>query len=304
MFDWSDLRHFLAVAREGSTLAAAKALGVSQSTVHRRLAALEARLGRPLVERHPTGYRLTKLGQEMRLYAERVETAVTDFERHFASSDPDLVGTVRVECPATAAHRLMKSSLLDTFHARYPGLRVEFVLFGRFLDLAKGEADLAIRHVAPHDEALVGRKITDVPWAVFASRSYVERHGRPGRVEDIEDHPVIEFVGAIANLPAAPWMRSVAPRAAIAACSDNLVAVLLAVKSGVGLAALPVPLAEPESDLVAVLGPLPELTHPFYLVMHRDMRRTPRVRAFSDFVTAEIKTFRLALSGQGKRQKQ
>jgi DNA-binding transcriptional LysR family regulator len=97
---------------------------------------------------------------------------------------------------------------------------------------------------------------------VLASRSYVERHGRPGRVEDIEGHPVIEFVGAIANLPAAPWMRSVAPRAAIAARSDNLVAVLLAVKSGVGLAALPVPLAKPESDLVAVLGPLPELTHP------------------------------------------
>jgi DNA-binding transcriptional LysR family regulator len=115
---------------------------------------------------------------------------------------------------------------------------------------------------------------------------------------------VIEFVGAIANLPAAPWMRSVAPRAAIAARSDNLVAVLLAVKSGVGLAALPVPLAEPESDPVAVLGPLPELTHPFYLVMHRDMRHTPRVRAFSDFVTAEIKTFRLVLSGEAKRQKQ
>jgi DNA-binding transcriptional LysR family regulator len=148
MFDWSDLRHFLAVARDGSTLAAAKALGVSPSTVQRRLAALEPRLGRRLVERHATGYRLTKLGQEMRLYAERVETAVTDFERHFASSDPDLVGAVRVECPGTAAHRLMKSSLLDTFHARYPGLRVEFVLFGRFLDLAKGEADLAIRHVA------------------------------------------------------------------------------------------------------------------------------------------------------------
>jgi DNA-binding transcriptional LysR family regulator len=227
---------------------------------------------------------------------------VTDFERHFASRDPDLVGTVRVECPGTVAHRLMKSPLLDTFHKRYPGLRVEIVLFGRFLDLAKGEADLAIRHVAPQDEALVGRKIADVPWAVFASRSYVERHGRPCRVEDIESHPLIEFVGAIENLPAAPWMRSVAPHAPIAARSNNLVAVLLAVKSGVGLAALPVPLAQHETDLVAVLGPLPELTHPFYLVMHRDMRQTPRVRAFFDFVTAEIKTFRLVLSGEAKRK--
>jgi DNA-binding transcriptional LysR family regulator len=77
MFEWSDLKHFLAVAREGSTLAAAKALGVSQSTVHRRLMALEARLGRRLVERQPTGYRLTKLGEEMWPYAERVGTTVT-----------------------------------------------------------------------------------------------------------------------------------------------------------------------------------------------------------------------------------
>jgi DNA-binding transcriptional LysR family regulator len=99
-------------------------------------------------------------------------------------------------------------------------------------------------------------------------------------------------------------MRSVAPHAAIAARSDNLVAVLLAVKSGVGLATLPVPLAASESDLVAVLGPLPELTNPFYLVMHRDMRHTPRVRAFFDFVTAEIKTFRRVLSGEAERRKQ
>jgi DNA-binding transcriptional LysR family regulator len=303
MFEWSDLRHFLAVAREGSTLAAAKALGVSQSTVHRRIAALEARLGRSLVHRHQNGYRLTKLGEEMLPHAERVETSVADFERHFASRDPDLVGTVRVECPATAANRLMKSPLLESFHARYPGLRVEFVLFGRFLDLGKGEADLAIRQGAPEDEALVARKIADVQWAVFASRSYVERHGQPLRPEDIQEHPVVQFDGAIAWHPSSAWLRSVAPRAPIAARSNSLAAVLLAVKSGVGLAPLPVPFAEHESDLVAVIGPFPELTYPFYLVMHRDMRRTPRVRAFFDFVTAEIKTVRLVLSGNAGRRR-
>src|ERR1700687_5544206 len=121
MFDWNDLRYFLAVARNGSTLAAAKALGLSQSTVHRRLAALEGRLGRRLVHRHPTGYRLTELGEELRPYAESVEASVGGFERHFVSSDPSHIGTVRVTCPASAAHRLMRSQLLDKFHERYPG---------------------------------------------------------------------------------------------------------------------------------------------------------------------------------------
>jgi DNA-binding transcriptional LysR family regulator len=298
VIDWSDLRYFLAVAREGSTLAAAKALGINQSTVHRRLAALEAQLGRLLVERHPTGYRLTKLGEEMRPYAAGVEAAVADFERHLASCDNGLVGTVRVTCPPTAAHRLMKSPLLDTFHSRYPGLRVEFVMSDQFLDLTKGEADLAIRQGAPHEKALIGRRIADVPWAVFASRSYIERHERPDRPEHIEQHRVVEFEGVLINHPAARWMRSVAPHAVIAARGNSMPAVLLAVKSGAGLAPLPVPLAERENDLVAVLGPLPELTFPFYLVMHRDMRRTPRVRAFVDFIIAEIKTVRPLLSGR------
>src|SRR6476620_7303982 len=106
MLDWNDVRHFLAVARHGSTLAAAKALGVNQSTVHRRLCELERRLGRRLVDRHPTGYRLTEVGKDLRALAERMETAAQDFERRAASSDADLIGTVRVTCPETVGYRI------------------------------------------------------------------------------------------------------------------------------------------------------------------------------------------------------
>ena len=304
MLEWSDLRHFLAVARNGSTLAAAKALGVSQSTVHRRISALESYLGRRLVQRRPTGYRLTKLGEEMRPLAERVEASVVDFERQIASRDPDLVGTVRVACPATAANRLMKSGVLDKFHARFPGLRVEFLMTEDFIDLGKGEADLAIRQGAPEDKALVIRRISDVPWAVFASSAYIARHGRPGRPEDIKDHFIVAFDGLLTEHAAARWMRSVAPGAVSAARGNSVPEVLLAVKSGVALAPLPMPLAAGDTDLVLVLGPSPELTFPFFLVTHRDMKDTPRVRAFMNFVTDELKTFRQILSGSGSRLKQ
>jgi len=304
MLEWSDLRHFLAVARNGSTLAAAKTLGVSQSTVHRRVSALESYLGRRLVQRHPTGYRLTKLGEEMRPLAERVETSVADFERRIASRDPDLVGTVRIGCPATAANRLMKSGVLDKFHARFPGLRIEFLMSEDFVDLGKGEADLAIRQGAPQDKALIIRRIADVPWAVFASNAYIMRHGRPGRPENIKDHFIVEFDGLLAEHAAGRWMRSVAPGAVSAARGNSVPEVLLAVKSGVALAPLPMPLAASDTDLVLVLGPRPELTFPFFLVTHRDMNDTPRVRAFMNFVTDELKTFRQILSGNGSRLKQ
>lgn len=303
MFDWNDLRHFLAFAREGSTLAAAKVLGVNQSTVQRRLEELEHRLGRRLIERHPSGYRLTELGQEMRSYAERIESAVTDFERHLAACDKGLTGTIRLTCPPTIGQRLLRSRLLDNFQARYPGLRVELVMDDKFLDLAKGEADLAIRHGPPDDAALVGRKIADVAWAVFGSHSYIERHGQPACPEDIDRQAIIGFDGALARHPVAQWMRTVAPHATIAARSNSLPGVLLAVKSGAGLAPLPVPLAGRESDLMIVLGPLRELTFPFYLLMHQDMRQTPRVRAFFDFIEAEIKTVRMMMLGASELEK-
>jgi DNA-binding transcriptional LysR family regulator len=140
MFDWNDLKHFLAFARTGSMLAAAKALGVNQSTVSRRLAELEERLGRRLVERHLGGYRLTELGEQLWPDAERIEAAVAAFERHLASCQKEITGMLRLTCPTTIAHRLARTSLIDAFHARHPGLRVELVMSDHYLDLAKGEA--------------------------------------------------------------------------------------------------------------------------------------------------------------------
>jgi DNA-binding transcriptional LysR family regulator len=298
MLDWNDLRHFLAVARHGSTIAAAKALGVNQSTVHRRLSELERQLGRRLVERHPSGYRLTAVGEELWPLAERIETAVQDLERRAVSSDADLVGTVRVTCPETVGYRMMKTPLLDAFRMRYPGLRIELIMVDRVLDLAKGEADIAFRTAPPQDNALVSRKLADVPWAVFASRSYVTNRGQPKRREDINKHDVIGFGGLIAEHPAARWLRSIAPDGRVAAICTTTPALVLAVKSGAGLAPLPVVAVENEPDLVRLLGSAPVVTLHFYLVFHRDMRRTPRVRAFCDFVNEEIKSFRQLLVGR------
>ena len=125
MFNWNDLRYFLAVAREGSTGAAAKALGVNQSTVQRRLLALEKGLGCVLAERHATGYRLTEHGQTLLASVTDVEGAVDAVERRVASFDDKDVGPVKVTCLVTVGQRIVKSGLLDAFHARHPGISVE-----------------------------------------------------------------------------------------------------------------------------------------------------------------------------------
>jgi DNA-binding transcriptional LysR family regulator len=300
MYSWDDLKHFLAFARTGSILAAAKAQGVNQSTVHRRLAELEERLGRRLIERHLTGYRLTKLGSELLPFAEAVEEAVSAFERQLASSDTELAGVIRLACSPRVGERLRRTPLLDSFHERYPALRVELLLSDRFVDLSKQEADIALRSQGPEleDQSLVGRKIAEGAWGVYASRAYVERYGAPARAQDIMHHSVVECTGVIVNHSAARWLRQVAPGARVAAHSDSWAGLLLAVKSSAGVAPMPYVIGDRESELVRVIDYIPELVSHFFLLVHKDMQRTPRVRAFFDFVVSEIRAFREVLSGE------
>lgn len=294
MFDWNDLRHLLAVARHGSTIAAGHALDLSQSTVHRRLVELESRIGRQLVTRHSTGYRLTEFGEELFSYAERVEAAVKNLEKHVADAARDQAGTIRLTCPEPIVPRMMP--FIDRFHARHPKLRVEFVTSDRYLDLLKGEADVAFRSGDTDDE-LIGRKIADSIWAVYASRSYIESHGKPDRVEDLARHPLVTFDDTMAKHRVVQWLKATAPDARISARNNSVLGLVYAVKSGLGLGPLPTAIADAEPELVRVLGPMHELARSWRLLTHPDLRKTPRVSAFFDFVVEEREALKTILTG-------
>jgi len=297
MFDWNDLKYLLAVARHRSTLAASRALGVNQSTVQRRLMELERRIGRTLVTRQPTGYRLTEFGEEMLPYAERIEAAVQVAEQHIEAARRDLNGVIRVTCPEPIMFRISKSSLLERFYARYPGLRVEFVMSDRYLDIMKGDADVELRSGDTEDAELIGRKIADSIWAVYASRKYVEQHGAPANVDELKAHPLIGFEEGLANHRAATWLNAVAPEARIVARNNSVLGLVYAVKSGVGIAPLPTALGDSEEDLVCLFGPIPELTRIWRILVHPDLRHTPRVAAFFDFIVEEIDALKSILTG-------
>jgi DNA-binding transcriptional LysR family regulator len=297
MFAWDDVRYFLAVARHGSTLAAAKKLGLSQSTVSRRLAVLERRIGRALFKRHSSGYRLTEFGSEMLPYAEQIERAALAFAQHKSTLERGEVGVIRLTCPEPIMYRITQSALLDRFHARHPGLRVEFVMSDKYLDLAKGDADVALRSGDTEDDVLVGRKIADSLWAVYASRAYVARHGAPEGIGDLGRHAVVSLDETMAQHRAVKWLREVAPGADIAARSNSVLGLVSAAKAGIGLTPMPTALGDAEADLVRVLGPIPALTRSWRLLTHPDLRKAPRVAAFFDFVNDEIAAFRPILTG-------
>jgi len=297
MFDWNGVRYFLAVAHHRSTTAAARALGVDQSTVQRRVAEFERRIGRPLVRRTAAGYRLTEFGERLVPHAQEAAEAMRAFEQHVADAQRDLHGVVRMTCPEPILKRLAQSELLERFAARYPGVQVAFVMSDRYLDLTKGDADLALRSGDTDDGTLVGRKVADSLWAIYGSNDYVARHGRPGTVAELARHAIVVFDERMANHRAGVWLREQVPQAQVVARNDSVLGLLYAVKAGIGLAPLPTAIADAEADLVRVLGPLPELARAWRLLTTAELRRTPRVAALFDFLVEEVDALRPILTG-------
>jgi DNA-binding transcriptional LysR family regulator len=294
MFDWNDLKYFLAVARHGSTIAAAKALRTSQSTVQRRLSDLESKIGRELAARQTAGYRLTPFGEKLLPLAERVEAAIADFEQCVTGEVRVEAGVIRMTCPEPIIPRLLP--IIEQFHTRHPRLRVEFVTSDRYLDLAKGEADVALRSGDTEDE-LIGRKIADSIWAVYASRAYIEQHGKPEKPEDLKQHRLVSLDEAMSKHRLVGWLNSIAPNGTIAARNNSILGLMQAVKSGLGVSALPIPMAEQQEDLVRLFGPVAELSRSWRLLTHPDLRRTKRISLFFDFIVEQREALKPILTG-------
>jgi DNA-binding transcriptional LysR family regulator len=294
MFDWNDLRYFLAVSRLGSMIAAGKALRVSQSTVQRRLSELERRIGGKLFTRTQTGYRATELGEQLLPFADRVEAAVQDFTGHLSGAQRLQAGVIRVTCPEPIVSRM--TELVERFHARHPGIRIEFVMSDKYLDLAKGEADVAFRSGDTDDE-LVGRKIADSVWAIYAASTYIERHGKPRDIADLANHALVGFDETMRNHRVSKWLQEVAPNARFVARNNSVLGLMFAVKSGIAIGPLPTAIADGQPDLVRVLGPIPELARSWRLLTRSELRRTPRIAAFFDFILAEREALKTILTG-------
>lgn len=297
-FDWNDAKYLLAIARHGGTRGAGRVLGVDQSTVQRRLAELERCFGRPLVQREAAGYRLTAFGREVLPLAEALEAAALGLAQHVDGLQRDLSGVVRVTCPDPIVYRLTHSALLERFRVQYPAIQVEFVMSDDFLDLRNGEADIALR-AGGDDDSLVGRELGVSDWAVYASRSYVERNGRPARLSDLARHALVGFDESKAQHRAARWLHQLVPDARVVARTHSVLGLVYTVKSGVGLAPLPVMLGDGEPDLVRVLGPMPEMAQTWRLLTTRELRQAPRVAALFDFMMGELPTLRQVLFDPG-----
>lgn len=273
--NWEDMHTFLAIARRRTLSGAARDLGVNQSTMSRRLAALEARSGARLLMRTPGGYQLTGLGQAVLANAASMEEHATAFERVVQGKDVTLSGTVRLTTVETLANRLVPLAA-TALRRDYPGITLDVLPDTRSLSLLDREADIAIRMVRFEHAELISRRMGTLGSALYASRGYRETH--PDAL-DCEGHSLITVLDDQEHLPEPQWLAAKVPQGTVALRANSRDAQASAAAAGLGIACLPQYLGEQVPGLErlteAGLGPAREV----WLGVHRDMRDMPRVRA-------------------------
>jgi DNA-binding transcriptional LysR family regulator len=282
--DWDDLRYFLAAARSGSLSAASRELGSNQPTVGRRIAALEQVLGFRLFQRHPHGLTLTEDGQRILEAA----TAMDDLAAGLARVMPqegELGGTVRVAAPEGLAVALITPALAG-FARAHPALDLVVQPAVTSADLVRGEADVAIRLYRPEVADLVIRRLRVMEFGLYAAEEYLSRYGVPRKLEELRAHRFISYGPQLQGQEDNIWLLSMVPDARMVFRSDSTLTRLAAAEAGFGIAVLPHMVAGDRLQRV-----LPGVTAPareIWLVVHRDLKDIPRVRAVMEFLSEVI----------------
>jgi DNA-binding transcriptional LysR family regulator len=282
--DWNDLRYFLAVAGEGSTLAAGRALRVSQTTVARRIAALEESLGLTLFEKRQAGYVLTPAGEALIDRARQVEAATDGFSEASAALVRDTSGMVRITTQEIFANTLL-APMLKELHEKHPEIVIEIDTQQELLDLGAGEADISLRSTGSEQPAgIVGRSLCIDDWTLYCSRDYADLHGVPRTRIDLKKHAIIGGGGGKLWLHYEAWLRSLGLEGQVAMHHATSTGLLTAVRSGFGIAVLPCIVADAEPDLVRCIPPRDNHNRQLWLLTHERVRHTPRIRAVIDFL--------------------
>jgi len=289
--NWDDLRFFLAVARDGSSRAGAKKLGVNQSTVTRRINKLEKKVGTRLFDRMPTGYIMTPAAEDILELAIKVEDDIASLDRRIFGRDTELSGTLRVTIAEAIANHLLMPDIA-AFAAMYPGIRLELVLSFDEFNLSKRESDVAIRAI-DHDppDYLVGKKLASYAKSIYASTAYLKNN-------NLEEPSNLQWIGWDDSELYPKWVKDTyLSSTPVYHQLNDLLGQLAAVKAGLGLSILPCFLADPEPTLQRV--PPGELmpSRDIWILTHKDLRFTARVRHFIDFMSETTRRHQKLLDG-------
>jgi len=290
-FDWNQVRAFLATAEEGSLSAAARALGQTQPTLSRQVSALEEALGVTLFERGPRTMALTQAGRELLSDVRAMADAATRLSLVASGQSQDVQGDVTITATDLFAASYLPTALAE-LREMAPGLLINVIASNELRDLVRREADIAIRHARPEQPDLIAKLINETTAHLYASTDFLDRHGRPKRLEDVLG---MNFVGMEARETILPFLRNIGlplseQDIVVTSSTGTLLVELL--RQGLGVSFLPKHTAERFSDLEMVFPDLAPIPIPVWLVTHRELRTSRRIRIVFDHLA-------LALSPEG-----
>lgn len=294
MFDWDDLRYFLAVARHGTMSAAARALKVAQPTVGRRIAAFEKRLGSRLFLRAPAGFTLSNAGRSILAHAERMEEEALSAEILAAGRDAGLDGQVRV----TASEWIITSVLgpaLAPFLSRHSALSIELVADAQHMNLARRDADVAIRPSKFQHQDIFQREIASVEFGLYASDAYLARYGMPNFAGGCAGHVLVGMTEDMRTIVDVDWLPALVGKARVAVRTNGREPMATMAAAGIGIACLPRLVGDATKGLRPLATPTPGPRRLLWVGAHRGTRTVPRVKATLAFIVAVFHRLRPAL---------
>jgi DNA-binding transcriptional LysR family regulator len=293
---WDDLAYVLAVGRAGSLSGAARSLHVNHSTVFRRVSALEERMGARLFDRQREGYIPTLAGEEVIASASKVEEEVTALERRVSGKDLRPSGVVRVTTSDVLIEAIVP--VCAGFRRLYPEICIELTTGHQVLDLGRRDADVAIRASAAPPENLYGRRIAGIALCPYASKDYLASRQSS---DPEEDHDWIGMDDSLPGVPAHAYLRARAQRERIGLKATSFLSARAGAVAGMGVALLPCYVGDNVKELERAGEVLPHVAVSLWLLVHEDLRKTARIRAFTDYVWDELRKLRPYLEGKAQQ---
>jgi DNA-binding transcriptional LysR family regulator len=288
--DWEDVRYFVALARNGTLSSTARSLGVNHATVARRTASLETLIGRALFDRRAQGYLLTAEGKAVLEEASAMDEAALSILRHL-DARTELSGLVRLAAGRVLAERFLIGRL-RAFHERFPAIDLEVIGGSRVVSLAKREADVALRYGSPKDSELVARRVATITFGLYASPTYRDKLNSGQAPAFIGFDQESDFIAE------AKWLARRFGDRRFSFRTNSQTTQAAAARAGYGVALLPryiVAMHEPDLVEVSLGERLPE--RDVWLLVRRDLKDVPRVRAVTDYLVEVFQRDRRLLAG-------
>jgi DNA-binding transcriptional LysR family regulator len=295
--DWDAVRFFLELARAKTLARAARRLRVDYTTVGRRISAFERELGAKLFERTPDGFVLTDAGESIRAAAEQMEQSALTVEQRALGADRRLSGTVRVAAAESAGHAVVLPAM-RALHQRHPEIRIHLQTGLARLDIARREADLALRFTPPESGGdLRFRRLTPIGFALYASKDYLARHRPPIPGAGFAGRDAVLFEEGFRGAPAYMSLTYPLREARAAVRANSMLSLVEAVAIGLGVGALTCCLGDADPRLRRVFPDLPAQRDDLWLVVHADVQRTGRIRALIAALEARCREAAAVLRG-------